>query len=302
MIIFFRVNFLFLKIVFISSVIYSKTSFPGLDIFSSSLNLGMGGAGYLMTPSPSYSNVNPSMYKGNFFSSSIIKYPASIINQNVGIIIPLHKGFGGFSLNYLSYGTFNGYDEDAQSIGTFNASDTKLTTYYAIRLINYPLNIGLSTNIFMSNYNNYKFYNSTLNMGFNLDLEQFGILLGISIHDIGKTFGDLKINFDPKLVFSCSKKLKHLPLTLYTDLIAKKNLASIISIGGEFQIGDKIQFRLGTSTKKFNQNTKNKIINTILGSTGIGLSLKTQDIFFHYGVFLYGTGAIIQGFEVGIDL
>ena len=50
---------------------YSETSFPGMDIFTSSANISMGGAGYLK-PSPLSSNINPSIYGGKLFSASIL--------------------------------------------------------------------------------------------------------------------------------------------------------------------------------------------------------------------------------------
>ena len=62
---------------FIISGAYSETSFPGMDIFTSSASLSMGGAGYLK-PSPLSSNINPSVYGENVFSASIIKYPSDI--------------------------------------------------------------------------------------------------------------------------------------------------------------------------------------------------------------------------------
>ena len=75
---------LFSIIIPFSSGAYSETSFPGMDIFTSSASLSMGGAGYLK-PSPLSSNINPSIYGGKIFSASIIKYPAGIASQNVGI-------------------------------------------------------------------------------------------------------------------------------------------------------------------------------------------------------------------------
>ena len=298
----YRVSYFFFKFFIISSFLFSKTSFPGFDIFSSSLSLGMGGAGYLITPSPSYTNINPSMYRGKIFSSSIIRYPASVTNHNLGIALPIYDGFGNFSINHLSYGIIEGYDEDLKSTGTFNASDTRLTTGYSVESNKYPLSFGVSSNFFISNYSTHKFFISTLNMGLNLSLEKYKTFIGVSIHDFGKEFGNLKIDFDPKFVFSSSKQLTHLPLVIYADWIIKKNSISTILIGGEFQVSNKLQFRFGTSTKKFDQNMQNKIINTILGSTGFGASFTTQNIYFHYGIFLYGTGALINGLEIEIVL
>ena len=102
---------------FIISGAYSETSFPGMDVFTSSAHMSMGGAGYLK-PSPLSSNINPSIYGGKLFSASIIKYPAGIASQNIGISYPFKNNtFGSFSVNHISYGLFEGYDENLISTG-----------------------------------------------------------------------------------------------------------------------------------------------------------------------------------------
>ena len=103
---------LFSFIIPFSSGAYSETSFPGMDIFTSSASLSMGGAGYLK-PSPLSSNINPSIHGSKLFSASIIKYPAGIASQNIGIsFLFKNNTFGTFSINNVSYGIFEGYDEN----------------------------------------------------------------------------------------------------------------------------------------------------------------------------------------------
>ena len=104
---------------FIISGAYSETSFPGMDVFTSSASLSMGGAGYLK-PSPLSSNINPSIYGRNVFSASIIKYPSDITSQNIGIsFLFKNNTFGKFSINNISYGIFEGYNDNLISTGTY---------------------------------------------------------------------------------------------------------------------------------------------------------------------------------------
>ena len=133
------------------------------------------------------------MHNGKIFSSSIIRYPASVINHNLGMVLPIYNGSGNFSINHLSYGIIEGYDEDLKSIGTFNASDTRLTAGYSVESNKYPLSLGMSSNFFISNYNTHKLFIGSLNMGLNLSLEKYKTLIGISMHDFGKGFGNLKL-------------------------------------------------------------------------------------------------------------
>ena len=41
---------------------------------------------------------------------------------------------------------------------------------------------------------------------------------------------------------------------------------------------------------------------SILGSTGMGFGYRNKSIFLHYGFYIYGTTALIQGLEIGTYL
>ena len=141
----------FCFIISFSSGVFSKTSFPGMDIFTSSANISMGGAGYLK-PSPLSSNINPSISGGKVFSASIVKYPAGIASQNIGIsFLFKNNTFGKFSINNISYGIFEGYNENLISTGTFSASDTKVSVSYGKRILRLPIKLGVQSSLYFSN-------------------------------------------------------------------------------------------------------------------------------------------------------
>ena len=95
------------------SLLIAKTGYPALHVFTSSIPLSMAGAGYLSS-SPISSKINPSYQSGKSFSASLIKYPASITSQSAGVQFPLLGGNGSMSLNYISYGIFQGYNDNAE--------------------------------------------------------------------------------------------------------------------------------------------------------------------------------------------
>ena len=298
MIRFYKYLRLSLNFIIYSSLLFSKTSFPGIQLFSSSMNLSMGGAGYLKS-FPSSFNINPAAFEGKIFSASMIKYPASISNQNAGIIVPIsNNGFGNFSISHLSYGTFEGYDEDGESMDSYNSSDTKISTSYSKGFSHFPFTIGIGSNIYFSNYGNNNLKIITLSSGVCLKLKKQKTLLGISIHDFGKNISRYKIELSPKLVISSAKELKYLPLKVFMDFIPEDNSPLTVFLGGEFNINDKLQFRLGSSTRKFDQNIEEDFFRTIGGATGIGFGYDTKTAMIHYGVFMYGTGALIHGIDI----
>ena len=287
---------------FIISGAYSETSFPGMDVFTSSASLSMGGAGYLK-PSPLSSNINPSVYGENVFSASIIKYPSDITSQNIGISVLLKNNtFGKFSINNISYGIFEGYNENLISTGTYSASDTKISASYGKRILRLPIKLGVESSFYLSNYGDYTFNIFSFSAGFSSRAEEQNFKLGMSIHNLATSSSDLVVDLNPRLVMSGFKKLKHLPLSLFLDLTSEDNSALTLFIGGEFDINKNLQFRLGSSNRKFNQNIKKNIFSSIIGASGFGFGYKKKDILINYSMYTFGTGALSQSLEINIAI
>ena len=293
---------LFSFIISFSSGVFSETSFPGMDIFSSSANISMGGAGYLK-PSPLSSNVNPSISGGKVFSASIIKYQAGIASQNIGISL-LYKNntFGKFSINNISYGIFQGYNENLISTGTYSASDTKISASYGRKILRLPIKLGVQSSLYFSNYGNYTFNIFSFSAGLSFRAKEEKFTLGISIHNLAKSSSNLVIDLHPRLVISGSKKLKYLPLSLFLDLTSEDSSDLTLFIGGEFDINKNFQFRLGSSNRKFNQNIKKNIFSSVIGASGFGFGYKKKDILINYSIYMFGTGALSQSMEINVAI
>ena len=293
---------LFCFITLFLSGVFSKTSFPGMDIFTSSANISMGGAGYLK-PSPLSSNINPSVYGRKVFSASIIKYPAGMASQNIGISF-LYKNntFGKFSINNISYGVFDGYNENLISTGTYTASDTKISASYGRRILRLPIKLGVQSSFYLSNYGGYAFNIYSLSTGLSFKAKEQKFTLGISIHNLATNSSDFVVDLHPRLVISGVKKLKHLPLSLFLDLTSENSSDLTLFMGGEFDINKNFQFRLGSSNRKFNQNIKKDIFSSVIGASGFGFGYKKRDIIINYGIYMFGTGALSQSMEINIAI
>ena len=293
---------LFSFIILSSSGAYSETSFPGMDIFTSSANLSMGGAGYLK-PSPLSSNINPSIYGGKVFSASIIKYPAGIASQNVGIsFLFKNNTFGKLSINNISYGIFEGYNENLISTGTYSASDTKISASYGKGILRLPIKLGIQSSFYFSNYGKYTFNIFSFSTGFSFRAEEQKFKVGMSIHNLATSSSDLVVDLHPRLVISGSKKLKYLPLSLFLDLTSENSSVLTLFIGGEFDINKNLQFRFGSSNRKFNQNIKKDIFSSVIGASGFGFGYKKRDILINYSIYMFGTGALSQSLEINIAI
>ena len=293
---------LFSFMILFSSGAYSETSFPGMDTFTSSANLSMGGAGYLK-PSPLSSNINPSIYGGKVFSASIIKYPAGIASQNVGIsFLFKNNTFGKLSINNISYGIFEGYNENLISTGTYSASDTKISASYGKGILILPIKLGIQSSFYFSDYGDYTFNIFSFSTGFSFRAEEQKIKVGMSIHNLATSSSDLVVDLHPRLVISGSKKLKYLPLSLFLDLTSENSSVLTLFIGGEFDINKNLQFRFGSSNRKFNQNIKKDIFSSVIGASGFGFGYKKKDILINYSIYMFGTGALSQSLEINIAI
>jgi len=293
---------LFSFIILSSSGAYSETSFPGMDVFTSSANLSMGGAGYLK-PSPLSSNINPSIYGGKVFSASIIKYPAGIASQNVGVsFLFKNNTFGKLSINNISYGIFEGYNENLISTGTYSASDTKISASYGKGILRLPIKLGIQSSFYFSNYGKYTFNIFSFSTGFSFRAEEQKFKVGMSIHNLATSSSDLVVDLHPRLVISGSKKLKYLPLSLFLDLTSENSSVLTLFIGGEFDINKNLQFRFGSSNRKFNQNIKKDIFSSVIGASGFGFGYKKRDILINYSIYMFGTGALSQSLEINIAI
>jgi len=264
----------------------------------------MGGAGYLK-PSSLSSNCNPSIHGGKVFSASIIKYPAGIASQNIGIsFLFKNNTFGKFSINNISYGAFEGYNEKLISTGTYTASDTKISASYGKRILRLPINLGVQSSFYFSNYGDYTFNILSFSTGFSFRAKEQKFTLGMSIHNLATSLStsDLAFDLNPKLVISGLKKLKHLPLSIFLDVTSENSSELTAFIGGEFDINKNFQFRIGSSNRKFNQNIKKDIFSSVIGASGFGFGYKKKDILINYSTYIFGTGALSQSFEINIAI
>jgi hypothetical protein len=124
----------------------------------------------------------------------------------------------------------------------------------------------------------------------------------MSIHNLATSSSDLVVDLHPRLVISGSKKLKYLPLSLFLDLTSENSSVLTLFIGGEFDINKNLQFRFGSSNRKFNQNIKKDIFSSVIGASGFGFGYKKKDILINYSIYMFGTGALSQSLEINIAI
>ena len=285
----------------ILSIVFSQTEYPSLNIFSSSEYLARAGSGYLKPSSISLKTNPAAVYNFRLLSSSIINFKNGISSQSVGLTFPLKKRYISISLINVNYGVFNSYDEKKNYLGTYTSNDNWFNFSYAEDIKNLPLTFGLSIQSFISTLSNYQLNNSMISLGFKFSLKKLKADLGLSHHQIEIFQEGDKKSIEPNTVLSISKKLAHLPLNLFSDIVLN-NYSNTFEIfgGGTFNLLDNLQLHIGTSSRKGNQKLDNKLFNSIFGSSGFGLSYRKMPYLINFGSYIYGNGFIISGIQLDV--
>tara|TARA_B100002052_G_C15880039_1_gene598773 strand:- start:1236 stop:2129 length:894 start_codon:yes stop_codon:yes gene_type:complete len=276
---------------------------PGLNSWFSASELSYAGGGSLIF-TPNSRVANPANYfPKRCFSTSFILYPAGIQAQSASVFIPKKSQLLTVAINHISYGTFNGYSEDAAPKDNYTSSETWLRFDYSSLLNKYPIRYGVSNQFYFSKFEEQKTTNLYLSLGVIWELEKYKASIGLSIDDLSiKISSNSKTNLVPPLSYNIglSKKLKYLPLKLSLNYLSIDKNNQDYFISGIFSISKQLSLSWGTSSRKFSQTTNENVLKTILGSSGFGISFMKNDITICYGLYLYGTGGLVNGVDLSL--
>ena len=268
--------------------------------FTSPSCFSMGGAGSLSL-SANAQIKNPAVFNhSRSLTTSIVKYPALINSQSVNINLPNKNTAFSYSLKYLSYGVFNGYDEFGEDSGTYRSYETWIDGYISKKINYLPILIGTSICLKSLNFHTHNIKALSTSFGLIRYFNNKNNAVGFSINQIGLKISNRKFStYAPSFTLSGSKKLKYLPAISFVDFLHERNKIDIF-MGICFVYGENIKFLAGSSTRKFSQNTSQGLFKTILGASGFGFSYSKNQILVQYGFYYYGVGIKVDGISVGI--
>ena len=281
------------------------TGLPSLNSWFSASKLSMAGGGNLiMIPtSRSVNPANSSLQRS--FSTSFILYPAGIQAQSVSVLIPKSNSLITVAINHISYGTFKGYDENAIPTNNYSSSDTWMRLGYSGAYEKLPIRYGISNQLYYSKLENYSITKLIFSGGLIWQIKKYKTNIGLSIDDVTiqiNPVSDIIKSSPAKYNIGVQKELAYLPLIISIDYLCFNNTKNKdYFISGIFILSKKISFSWGTSTRKFDQNIKENILKTIMGSSGAGISYKYDGIVIGYGLYFYGTGGWTNGLDLSIN-
>jgi len=294
---------IFIVLIFFISSSIANDIHPGLFSWFSASELSFAG-GSSLSLAPNSRNVNlAETTVDKSFSTSYVFYPAGIQAQSASLLLSINNKVIIGSVNHISYGTFNGYDENAIQTDNYTSSDTWVRLGYAESFKKLPLRFGMSNQVYFSKLENYKSIFLYSSFGLAWEIKKYKLEIGAMINDFLLIHNDSKGSIKKSAEFNIGfcKELIYLPLKISMDF--RSNFYRAFEdcyISGEFKVSDTFSFNLGTSTRKFSQNTEQSLSQTIFGSSGLGINYKNKDLIIGYGLYFYGVGGFSNGFDLTI--
>lgn len=189
-------------------------------------------------------------------------------------------GYFGASIRYVNYGSFEKFDEQSNNLGTFSANDFALSLGYSDVYKN-NFHYGVNLKFIYSNIDEFSSTAIAADLGVLFTFPANMLNVGVSLLNAGTQLSEYestKEDLPLDLRVGVNKKLEHLPLNVHLEF---DNLTSdvdqffdrfkTISVGGEFDFSDNVQFRIGYNNSQ-RQDLKTGSSLGIAGfSTGLGV-------------------------------
>lgn len=188
-------------------------------------------------------------------------------------------GYFGAAIRYMNYGSFEKFDQQSNSLGTFSANDLAFSLGYA-NVYSNNIHYGINLKLIHSSIDDFSSTAVAVDAGVLYTIPSSMWNFGLSILNAGsqiKEYSTTKENLPLDLRFGVSKKLEHLPLTVHLDLsnlIEKEDeffdRFKNLSVGGEFEFSENVQFRIGYDNAKRQELKTGSSLGVAGFSAGLG--------------------------------
>ena len=279
-----------------SNVYANRNAFTSPSCFS------MGGAGSLLLSANAQIKNPAVLNKLRSITTSIVKYPAMISSQSLDLNFPLETCVFSSSFKHISYGVFKGYNENGEDIGSYRSNETWIDGYLSKEMNSYPILLGSNISVKSANFSSLNIKTLFTSIGMIGYLNNKNNAVGFSINQIGLEIGDQRLRFiNPNFILGVSKKLNYLPAIIYFDCLIEKKYKTEIFMGACFSVSNRAKILVGSSNRKFDQNTSQSLFRSLLGATGFGFEYNFNQILIQYGFYYYGAGIRVDGLSIGVS-
>lgn len=252
--------------------------------------------------------LNPAYIYNNekIMNLSVVQYPSEITSQMAQVFYPKKKYVLGASIRHISYGIFEGYNDEGIFTSNYSAADTWFTISAAKSYLSEKIQVGGSAGYFNSNIGSFSAALFTGTIGVSLNIPKQNMNIGIAVRNISieiKSFSPNKNDIPFLINFSTSKKLAYLPLSISinSDFDIQNKLKNF-RIAGDVRVSDNINCRIGTSINRLDQTTNLNFFKGLFTDTGLGFTISTKQYVVDLGTYYYGMGGVIFAMGLGLKI
>ncbi len=287
-------------------LLFAQALFQGMAQPLDARGWGMGAAVASAVKYPSGFSFNPALL-ANANSQWQLNYTKYVLDVKAtsAMLVLSNKGQSGLGLSYgyLDYGKFTARDENASALGEYTVNDKYLRIAYGKKLTS-RLNLGIAATWVNSNLADYNaqallgaiganYYEPVSTFSWGIAWLNFGWLASGYLNQEEK--------LPSMLVLAVSKKLEHLPLIIALDLLRLQPAQYTLKLGGEFNLGQHLFLRWGTSTRRFQISSQATLLNFVAGSS-LGLGVVVKNWRLDCSWLSLGPAGQVTAFSIGQDI
>lgn len=126
-----------------------------------------------------------------------------------------------WGVNYVNYGSFDGFDENGNPTSSFTGSDIALTFGYAYNIPFTDFHIGANAKLINSTLESYSSFGGAIDLGAIYIDEYNGINYALAIRNIGTqftTFADTRESLPLEVMLGISQQLENVPIRWHLTL------------------------------------------------------------------------------------
>lgn len=124
-------------------------------------------------------------------------------------------------VNYVNYGSFDGYDENGQSTASFSGSEIAFSLGYSYNIPNTTIHIGTSAKLISSTLESYHSLGGAIDLGLLFIDEKNDVNWGLVIRNIGTqftTYSEVREKLPLEIIFGVSQELENVPIRWHFSL------------------------------------------------------------------------------------
>tara|TARA_R110000868_G_scaffold274551_1_gene533973 strand:- start:2645 stop:3568 length:924 start_codon:yes stop_codon:yes gene_type:complete len=124
-------------------------------------------------------------------------------------------------VNYVNYGSFDGYDEAGEPTASFTGSEIALSAGYAYNIPNTTMHIGANAKLISSTLESYNSLGGAIDIGAIFIDERNDVNWGLVIRNIGTqftTYSEVREKLPLEVIVGVSQELEHVPLRWHLTL------------------------------------------------------------------------------------